>query len=121
MRAPMRWAELTLIPLAAAIIAQSSGLPREEICSGSRDDALGHLGPERRDARGPHLVAKQTVHALFGKSMLPAPDAGLRLASPLNDVVDSDPRGGEQKDSGLPGELPGGAVIVNQPLQAAMI
>ena len=46
------------------------------------DHPLGHLRAERVDARWPCLVAQQTVVALLGEALLPAPDAGLRLAGP---------------------------------------
>ena len=51
-----------------------------------RHHALGHLGPERRDARGPRLVAQQPVEAFLGEALLPAPHAGLGLAGPPHDL-----------------------------------
>ena len=54
------------------------------------DHPLGHLRAERRDARWPCLVAQQTVVALLGEALLPAPDAGLRLAGPAHDPIGAD-------------------------------
>jgi hypothetical protein len=41
------------------------------------DDALGRLSPERLDAPGARLVAKQTFEPFLHEALLPAPDAVL--------------------------------------------
>ncbi len=66
------------------------------------DDVLGHRGPERLDARGPRLVAKQALEPFFHKAFLPAPDAGLGFAGSPHDLVRADPIGSEQDDLSPP-------------------
>ena len=50
------------------------------IGQGQRHHAFGHLGRKPGDARRPGLVAQQAIDTLSHKALLPAPDAGLRLA-----------------------------------------
>ena len=102
----MRCTELTLIPTASAIIA-----PVQCVASAggsvkvSFNHPLGHLGRQRRNTRGPGLVAQQALYALFGKAFLPAPDASLGLAGLAHDRVGAHTRGAEQHDTGSPNVL----------------
>ena len=57
-------------------------------------------GPSGVDARWPCLVAQQTVVALLGEALLPAPDAGLRLAGPAHDPIGADAISAVQYDLG---------------------
>ena len=74
----MRCTELTLI---AGGLGHRRGRPvrrlARRVVQRQRDHALGHLGLERRDARGPGLVAQQPIDAFRDEPLLPAPDAGL--------------------------------------------
>ena len=63
------------------------------------------LGRQRRNTRGPGLVAQQALHALFGKAFLPAPDASPELAGLAHDRVGDHTRGAEQHDTGAPDVL----------------
>ena len=78
---------------------------------GQRHHALGHLGAERRNARGPRLVAQKPVEAFFGKAFLPAPDAGLRFAGLPHDLVRAKPGGRQKHDLGPPSVLLGGVAV----------
>jgi hypothetical protein len=53
---------------------------------GQLDHAVDHGLRQRRDARGPGLVAQQAGHALADEPLLPAPDARLALAGPPHDL-----------------------------------
>ncbi len=67
--------------------------------------ALGHFGTERRNARGPRLVAQQPLEALLCKALLPTPHAGLGFAGLLHDVDGADAVGRQQDDLGTPDVL----------------
>src|SRR5438067_9211086 len=86
-----------------------------------RDDSLGHFRFERRDARWPGLVAQETFDTLFGKALLPSPDAGLRLARPPHDLDRADAGRTEQHDLGSPDMLLGGVAVADQRVEAAMV
>src|SRR5665213_3317927 len=88
---------------------------------GQRDDALGYFGPERRNARGSRLVAKEAVHAFFGEALLPAPDAGLRLARQPHDRDRAHALRAEQDDTGAPDMLLSGVAVADQRLQAPAV
>ena len=63
------------------------GLARRVAGRGQGDHPLGHdRGAQRRDARGPGLVAQQPVDARRHEPLLPAPDTGLRLAGAPHDL-----------------------------------
>ena len=118
----MRWTELTLMPAAFAIIAAVQWVASAGgSVSGQRDHPLRHLGPERRDARGPRLVAQETFAAFLGEALLPAPDAGLRLARPAHDRDRAEAVGAEQHDLGPPDVLLGRVAVADQRLQAAAV
>src|SRR5262245_11809251 len=52
---------------------------------GQRHKAFGHLWAQRRNTRGPRLVAPKPCHAFLAEPFLPAPDHRLGLASGPND------------------------------------
>lgn len=52
------------------------GLARR-ILEGQGDYAVGDDGAQRRDARGPGLIAKKVVDAFFHEPLLPSPDGRL--------------------------------------------
>ena len=70
-----------------------------------RHDARGHLRAERRNARGPRLVAQQARNTLLHEPFLPAPDAGLGLACLPHDLVGPDTVRRKQHDLGTPDML----------------
>ena len=70
-----------------------------------RDHAFDHLRPERRNARGPRLVAQKAVDAFPHEALLPAPDTGLRFAGLPHDRVGADAIGAQQDDRRAPDML----------------
>jgi hypothetical protein len=54
---------------------------------GQRDDPIDGLGRQRRNPRGPGLVAGQPRDPLVHEALLPAPDHGFALADGLGDGV----------------------------------
>ena len=86
-----------------------------------RHHPLGDLGPERRNARGPRLVAQEPVDAFLGEALLPAPDAGLGLAGLPHDLDRADAVGAQQDDLGAPDVLLRRVAVLDQRPQAAAI
>jgi len=84
-----------------------------------RDDTFDHTGVQRRSAGLASLVPQQPVHAFLHKALLPAPDAGLRLASSPHDLVGAEPFGRKQNDLRPPHMLLGCIAILQQRRQAA--
>ena len=85
------------------------------------DDLFGDLGAERGNARGPRLVAQQTLIALLHEPLLPTPDAGFGFARPAHDLARADAIGAEQNDIGPPDVLLGGIAVVDQSQQPLAI
>ena len=85
------------------------------------DHPLSHLRAERRDARWPCLVAQQTVVALLGEALLPAPDAGLRLAGPAHDPIGADAISAVQYDPCAPNMLLGDVAVPDERLQTTTV
>ena len=69
---------------------------------GQRDDALGHLRAERRDAGRPRLVAKQTFDTLLHEALLPPPHRRLALGRAAHDRDGAEAFGGGEHDPGAP-------------------
>jgi hypothetical protein len=80
-------------------------LARRIAVRGERDNPLGDLRAERRNARRPRLVAQQPVHARLHEPFLPAPDGGLALRRPPYDFVGAVPLGGQKHDPRSPDVL----------------
>jgi hypothetical protein len=72
------------------------------IALGQRHDPLGDIRPQRRNPRGPRLVAQQPIEAFRHKPFLLAPDAGFRGAGLAHDLVGADAIGGQKDDLGPP-------------------
>ena len=72
---------------------------------GQRDDALGHLRPQRRDAGRPGLVAEQAVYSLPHEPLLPAPHRRLALGRATHDRDSAKALGGGEHDPGTPDVL----------------
>ena len=85
------------------------------------DHPFRHIRLERLDARGPRLVAQKPVEAFLHEALLPAPDAGLRLAGPAHDLVRAEPVGSEQDDLGPPDVLLWSVAVRNQRLKSSTI
>ena len=85
------------------------------------DDALDHLRPKRRDARGPRLVAQEAVEAFLHEALLPSPDAGFRLGRASHDLVGAEPIGGQQDDLRPPDMLLGGVAVPDQGLKVPAV
>jgi hypothetical protein len=81
---------------------------------GQGDDALGERSGELGDARGPRLIVQKSVHPFGDEALLPAPDAGLRLAGLSHDRVRPDPLGAEQHDLRPPHVLLRGVAVLDQ-------
>ena len=79
--------------------------------------------PPRRRAAGCARAASCRAagrrRPLRHEALLPAPDAGLRLAGPAHDLVGAEPVGRQQHDLGPPDVLLGGVAIPHQRLEAA--
>ena len=89
------------------------------IALGQRHDALGYLGSQRSNPRGPCLVAQQPLEAFCHEPFLPAPDAGFRGAGLAHDLVGADAIGGQKNDLGPPHMLLGAVAVPGHGFQAA--
>ena len=69
------------------------------------DDALSRLSPQRLNARGARLVAKQTFERFLHEALLPAPDAGFGFARSPRDLVRANAIGGQKHDLSPPDVL----------------
>ena len=81
------------------------------------DDLLA----QRLEPRRPGLVAQEARDACLGKALLPAPDAGLRLAGRPHDLDRAEAIGRKQHDLGPPGMLLGGVAVAEDRCQTAAI
>ena len=79
------------------------------------------LSRQRRDARGPRLVAQQTRHTSIDVALLPAPHARLRLTRAPHDGVGPEPIRGGQHDTSAPAPLVRAVAIGNDRLQLGPI
>ena len=70
---------------------------------------------------GLRLVVQQALKALPHETVLPAPDAGLGLAGPANDLVGAEPVRAQQNNLGPPDLLLRGIAIPRQRLQSETI
>ena len=84
-------------------------------------DTLGDGRSQRLDARGPRLVAQQTVITFLHEALLPAPDTGLRFAGPTHDFIGADSIRAQQDDLGPPDMLVWRIAIPREHLQTAAI
>jgi hypothetical protein len=85
------------------------------------DDALGRLSPERLDARGARLVAKQAVEPFLHEALSPAPDAGFGFARSPHDLVRADAIGGQKHDLSPPDMLLWRIAVLDQALEPTNI
>ena len=88
---------------------------------GERDDTLGDIRPEWRDARGSRLIAQEAVVTRLHEAFLPAPHTGLRLAGPAHDLIGADAVRAQQDDLGPPDMLMRGVAIPRERCQTAAI
>ena len=77
--------------------------------------------PSGLTREGPRLVAQEAVDPFFGEALLPAPDAGLRLAGPAHDLDRAEAVGREQHDLGPPDMLLRRVAVADDCLQTAAI
>src|SRR5829696_5636888 len=82
---------------------------------------VDHLLTERLDARGPGLVPQKAVDALLDEALLPAPDAGLRLAGPAHDRDHADTVRRQQHDLGPPDMLLRAVAVARDYRQTAAV
>jgi hypothetical protein len=59
---------------------------RRRPCQGQCHNAFGHPWAQRRNARGPRLIAPKPRHAFLAEPFLPAPDHRLGLAGGQHDL-----------------------------------
>jgi hypothetical protein len=85
------------------------------------DDPFGHVVAKRIDARGSRLVAEKAIEAFVHETLLPTPDAGLRLPCPAHDLVRTDPFGAEQDDFGSPDMFLSGIAIADEGFEPATV
>jgi len=76
-----------------------------------RHHALGRVGGQGRNARRARLVSQKAINAFFHEPLLPAPDAGFRLARSAHDLVRSDASCAQQDDGRPPHMFLGGAAV----------
>lgn len=86
---------------------------------GHRHHLVDHLLPERLDARRTGLVAQEGVDTFLREALLPAPDAGLRLAGPPHDLDRADTVRRQQNDLGPPDMLLRAVAVAGDRLQTA--
>ena len=91
------------------------------VFQGQRHHARGHLGSQRRNARGPRLVAQQSLEPLRGEALLPAPHAGLGLADSPHDLDGANAIAAQQDDLGAPDLLLRSVAIPDERAQALAI
>ena len=85
------------------------------------DDPRGGFIAQRLDARGPRLVAQKAVKTFIRKALLPAPDAGFRLARLAHDPVGAHAIGGEHNDPAAPDMLLRGVAVLDHRKKAAAV
>src|SRR5450755_3466836 len=100
---------------------RSNGSSHREDRQASRRRCARPPRPERLDARGPRLVAKQALEPFFHKAFLPAPDAGLGFAGSPHDLVRADPIGSEQDDLTPPDVLLRSVAIFDESFEPPLI
>jgi hypothetical protein len=88
---------------------------------GQRHHPIDGLGRQRRDARGPRLVAGQPVNPLMHKAFLPAPNHGLALANGAHDGGGALAIRRQQSNPCAPDVLPRAVAIPDDRLQASPI
>ena len=116
----MRRTALALMPAACAIMsAVQCVVSPGGSCERQRHHALGHFGTERRNARGPRLVAQQPLEAFRGEALLPSPHAGLGLAGLPHDLDGADAVTAQHNDLGAPDMLLWRIAILDQRRQGA--
>ena len=76
-----------------------------------RHHPLGHLGTQGRNPRRARLVTQKPVDAFLHEPLLPAPDAGLRLARPAHDLRRADAVRAQQNNGRPPHMLLGGIAV----------
>jgi hypothetical protein len=86
-----------------------------------RQHLVDYLLRQRREARGPRLVAQEAVDALLAEALLPAPDAGLRLAGTAHDLDGAQASGRTKHDRGAPDLLLRGVAVADDLLQVKAI
>ena len=91
------------------------------IGSGERDDTLGDIRAEWRDARGSRLIAQEAVVTSLHEAFLPAPHTGLRLAGLAHDLIGADAVRAQQDDLGPPDMLMRRVAIPRERCQTAAV
>ena len=79
-------------------------LPRR-VFEGQGDDAVGHFGGQRRDARRAGLVPQKAIDAFFHEPFLPAPDRRLTDPGRAHDLCRARAGGGQKHDPRAPDVL----------------
>jgi hypothetical protein len=85
------------------------------------DDALGHVGPERWDARTAGLVPEKAVDAFLHEPFLPAPDGRLADTGGAHNLGRARAIGGQQHDPGAPHVFLGAVPVRQERAEQAAI
>ena len=85
------------------------------------NDTIDGLSRQRRNARGPRLVAGEPRDPLLHETLLPAPDYGLALANGAHDARGALAVGGQNHDPRPPNVLLRAVAIPDDRLQARPI
>src|SRR3954447_9124347 len=113
----MRCTEETLMPAASAIAAPVQWVAS---CGGSvavRATTRSMTSWPSGATRGGRVLSRKRLR----EALLPAPDAGLRLAGPAHDLGRAEAAGRKQHDFGPPGMLLRGVAVADDRFQAAAI
>src|SRR6516165_8153143 len=97
---------------------RSSGSPHAAGLIGQRNDTIDGLGRQRRNARGPGLVAGEPRDPLMHETLLPAPHNSLALADSAHDGGGAVVVGGQSDDPRPPHVLLRTVAIPDDRLQA---
>ena len=81
----------------------------------------GDVIAQRLDPGRPRLVTQQAFKPFRGKPLLPAPDAGLRLAGLTHNCIRARAAGAEQNDLGTPYVLLRSVAVLDQSQQPATV
>ena len=96
---------------------RSSASSRRRIIERQGDNPCGDVIAQRLDPGRPRLVTQQAFKPFRGKPLLPAPDAGLRLAGLTHNCIRARAAGAEQNDLGTPYMLLRSVAVPNQSQQ----
>ena len=124
---PVRDLGALLLGQIADLDGKIGGLEKELLACARRDEEASRLmtipevGPITAMALQAFAPPMETVVALLGEALLPAPDAGLRLAGPAHDPIGADAISAVQYDPCAPNMLLGDVAVPDERLQTTTV